>query len=439
VNVTVEHLGPCRKLVRFEVEAKAVDVAFAATAEEYQRAARLPGFRPGKAPREMVLRTYDKEIQEETKKKLIGTTYHEGVKEQKLNVLRLIDLEEIQFGRGKDLQFAATVDLAPEFELPEYRGLVAKRELAVVTPADIERALNVLRAQQNDFKVVARAAKEGDFVIVNYTGTCDGKPITETAPTARGLTEQKNFWIEMKAGSFVPGFFEQLTGAKAGDKLTVNVDFPADFVTPQLAGKKGAFAVEVVEVKERLLPPLDDEFAKKYGAENLERLREGVRSDLQNELNTKQKRGIRNQLVKAMLDKVNFDLPESTVEAETRNIVYEIVNENQRRGVARELIEQEKDGIYNSAQATARDRVKIGFLFHRVSEKEGIRATNEEVNARIVGLAQAYQMPVDKFVKELEKREGMPEIYQQIIHEKVLNFLHENARIEDAPVSAPPA
>src|SRR5207249_1033605 len=120
----------------------------------------------------------------------------------KLHVVGYPDIEEIQFGRGLPLQFAATVEPAPEFELPEYKGLTVKRETAGVTDADIERAINALREQRVTYNDVNRPAQPGDFVVVNYTGSCDGKPITETAPTARGLTEQKNFWMEIKPGSF---------------------------------------------------------------------------------------------------------------------------------------------------------------------------------------------------------------------------------------------
>jgi trigger factor len=439
VNATIEILGPCKRLVRFEVNAEAVAAAFTSVTEEFQRHARLPGFRPGKAPPAMVLKSYEKDIEEEVKRKLIGDTYREGIKQQKLDVLNLLDVEEIQFGRDKGLQFAATVELKPEFELPEYRGLPAKRERATVTDQDVDKAIDALRAQQGTFQKVDREAKQGDFVVVNYQGVCDGKPITETAPTARGLTEQKSFWIEIKPDSFIPGFSEQLVGAKAGDKRSVAVDFPQDFVTPQLAGKKGMFDVEVVEVKERVLPEINDAFAKSYGAEDLVRLREGVRRDLQNEVNLRQKRSIRNQIIGALLSKVNFELPESTVEQETRNVVYEIVNENQKRGVTREIIEKQKDEIYSAANTTAKDRVKIGFLFHRIAEREGIRASEEEVNARIVMLANSYQMAPQKFLKELEKRNGVNEIYQQIIHEKVTNFLQENARLEDVEAPSKPA
>lgn len=436
MNVTVENLAPCKKLVRFEVDAKAVDEAFASVTKDFVKQAKMPGFRPGKAPEAMVAKQYAKDIEEEVKRKLIGDSYRQGMKDQKLNVVGYPDIEEIQFGRGQALQFAATVEINPEFELPDYRAIPAKREPAVVTDEDVEKAIDALRGQAADFKKVDREVKEGDYVVINYTGTSDGKPLTELAPTARGLTEQKGFWVEVKQDSFIPGFAIQLVGAKAGDKRTVNVDFPAEFVTPQLAGKKGVYEVEVVEVKEKALPELNDAFAKTYGAENLDKLREGVRKDLQNEVNSRQKRSIRNQIVKTISDKVSFDMPETTLQVETRNVVYEMVSENQRRGVPKELIEQKKDEIYNAATGIAKERLKISYLFHKISEKEGIRADQNEMNTRITLMAQANQMAPQKFLQELEKRGGVAEVYQQLIHEKVLDFLHENASIEDVPAGS---
>ena len=438
MNVTVENLAPCKKLVRFEVDAKAVDEAFEAVAKDFQRHAALPGFRSGKAPRDMVLKKYEKDIEEKVKQKLISETYRQGLKEQKLSVVGYPDVEEIQFGRGQALQFAATIETAPEFELPEYRGLPAKRELTTVSEVDIDRALAALQNQQAAFEKADRPVAAEDFVIVNYTGTTDGQPITAVAPTARGLTEQKNFWIEVKPDSFIPGFSEQLVGAQAGDKRTVTVTFAVDFVTPQLAGKSGVYDVEVVEVKRRVLPSLNDAFAQTYGADTMDKLRDGVRKDLQNELNFRQKKGIRNQIVKSLLDKVSFDLPEAHVQQETRNVVYDIVAENQKRGATKEAIDGQKEQIYAVANHGAKERVKAAYLFQRIAEKEGIRVLPAEVDGRIVTMARAYEMPPQKFLKELEKRDGLPEIYQQLLHEKVIDFLQENAKIEDvAPAPAP--
>jgi trigger factor len=421
--------------MRVEIEEQKVDEAFQSVTKEFQREAALPGFRPGKAPAEMVVRKYGKDIEKEVKRKLISESYKQAVEEQKLDVLGYPDIEEIQFGRGKPLQFAATIETEPEFELPVYKGIPVKREGRSVTDEDVERALEALRQPQTTFKTVERPVQTGDIVVVNYTGTCEGKPITEIAPTAQGLTERKNFWVDVPSTSFIPGFSEQLLGAKAGEKRAVNVDFPPDFVTPQLAGQKGVYEVEVVEVKEKVLPAVDDAFAKSFGAENLEKLREGVRRDLENELAFKQNKDIRNQLVRSMLERANFELPETALARETRNVVYDIVQENAKRGVSRETIEKQKEQIYSAAAHGARDRVKVAFILQRIAEKEDIKVSQEEIARRIQTLAAMYQMSAEKFAKDLQKRNGLIEIYDQIMNEKVLDFLQQNARIEAEPAA----
>jgi trigger factor len=435
VNITVENLAPCKKLLRVEVDAKAVDEAFDTVTKDFQKQASLPGFRPGKAPRAMVLKKYEPDIKDEVKRKLIGDSYRKALDEKKIAVIGYPDIEEIQFGRGQALQFAATIETSPEFQLPEYKGLPAKREAKSVTAADVDRAIELLAKQHVKFETIARELRLGDVAVVNYTGTCDGKPITDTAPTAKGLTEQKNFWVDAASDSFIPGFADQLIGAKAGDKRTVNVDFPADFVTRQLAGKKGVYEVEVVEVKEKNLPPIDDAFAKKYDAENLPKLREGVQRDLENELKYSQARAVRGQIIRALLTATNFDLPETAVAHETRNVVYDIVRENNQRGVARDLIEKQKDEIYSAAAQSAKERVKLSFLIQRIAEKESIQVSQDEVLKRAQSLAMAYQIPLEKFLKDLQKRNGVVELYDQIAHEKVLAFLEQNAKIEEVPAA----
>ena len=423
--------------MRVEIEAQKVDETFDAVAKDFRREANLPGFRPGKAPREMVLRKYEKDIQDETKRKLISEAYRKALEEQKLDVLGYPEIEEIQFGRGQALQFAATIETAPEFELPEYKGLPVKREARSVTDADIERALNMLREQRVGYKTAERPVQAGDIAVVNYTGTCDGKTITEIAPTAKGLTEQKAFWVEAKPDSFIPGFADQLLGAKAGDKRTVSVDFPADFVTPQLAGKKGVYEVEVTEVKERVLPPLDEELAKAYGAENLEKLQAGVRRDLENELKYKQNKTLRTELLRVLLGRVGFDLPETAVARETRNVVYDLVQENTKRGVPRQVIEQQKEQIYSAATRNAKERVKLQFLLQKIAEKEDIKVSQEEIAKRVHFLAGIYQIAPDKFLKDLQKRNGLIEVYDEIMNEKVIEFLQQNAKIEDVTPITP--
>jgi len=437
VNVTVENLAPCKKLLRVDVDAQAVDAEFDTITRDFMKLARLPGFRPGKAPRHLVAKAFGSQIEDEVKRKLISDAYRKAVTDQKLHVVGQPDVEEIQFGKGQALQFAATLETAPDFELPEYRGLPLKREVRMVTPEDIERALLVLREQRATYLDVARPVQEGDFVVVDYRGTCDGKPLTELTPTAQGLTEKTDFWLHVAKDAFIPGFTDQLVGAQAGEARTVAIDFAADFVTPQLAGRKGVFEVQVKQVKEKSLPEPSDDFARSFNAENVERLREGVRKDLENELDYKLKRALRDQIMRELLGRVSCELPESVVLKVTRNVVYDLVRENQQRGVSREAIDKQKDQIFSFANSSAKERVKAAFVLGRIAEKEGLKADAKEVTQRILVLAEQYQIKPEKMIQQLRERNGIAEIEEQIVTAKVLEFLEQNAKIEDVLPGAP--
>jgi trigger factor len=384
----------------------------------------------------MVAKRFESEIQGETKHKLIGEAFRKAIEEHKFTVVGHPDVEEIQFERGKPLQFAVTMEIAPQFELPSYKGLPATREAAIVTPSDIERALLLLAERHTQYTTVARELRTGDVAVINYTGTCEGKPLTDISPTARGLTEKKSFWVTVDDTSFIPGFGTQLVGMKAADKRTITVDFPPEFVVPQLTGKKGVYEVELVEVKQKEKPVVDEAFAKNYGAESLEKLREGVRQDLQNEINLKQSRSIRNQVAQALLDQVHIPLPESMVEEETRGIVYSIVNDNTQRGLSKEAIDAQKDQIYATANGIAKQRVKATFVFQRVAEKEGVRVDQMEVARRIGEMALQYKVPFDKFYKDMEKAGRISDVASEILSQKVVDLLVQFARVQD--VAAPP-
>ena len=437
MNVTVENLAPCKKLVRVEVDATVVDAAYNEVTREFQKSAQLPGFRPGKAPREQVVKTYSAKIDEEVKRKLISTHYPKAVEQEKLRAATYPDIEEIQFGRGMPLQFAATLEIEPEFELPVYKALPLRLEKSAVTDADVTRAITALREQRVKYNDIDRPLQTGDIAVVNYHGTSEGRPITEISPTARGLTEQKNFWVRIEATSFIPGFSEQLIGAKTGDKRTVNVTFPPDFVVPVLSGKPGVYEVEIVGLKEKILPAADEEFAESFGADSMEKLLAGVQADLVTELKFKESRSLREQIVRELLARVTCELPETLVLAETRNVVHGIVQENHKRGVPQATIEAQKEQIFSIANTSAKDRVKLNLILTRIAEQENIKVGEPELMQRIYQLSEEYQMPMDKFIDELKKRNGVSEVREQVLSSKVLDFLQLNAKIDEIMVGVP--
>jgi trigger factor len=442
VNVSVENLGPCKKLLRVEVPVEKVNATFDAVTAEFQKAAQLPGFRPGKAPKHLITRSYEPRIVEETRKKLIEESFRAAAQQEKLNIVVTLDVEDQQFGRNQALQFTATVEVAPDFALPNYKGIAAKRELTVATEADVDRALGILREQHAQYNDVDRPVQDGDVAVVNYTGTTDGKPLTDIAPTALGLTKKENFWVLIKTGSFLPGFTEPLIGAVKGDKRTVTVTLAEDFVHKELSGKTVVYEVEVLGVKEKLLPVVDDAFAKQFGAADIATLLQGIRTDLQRELDFRQKRSVRDQIIKALSAQVEIELPESLVSNETRNLVYNVVNENQQRGVAKELIEQKRDEIFTNAQVNARERVKTAFILNRIAAEEKLRVEDRDITQRVLQLAQQNNLTPEKMVKAIQERNAVNEIRQDILTGKVLDFLEINAAVEDVaslPAAAPAA
>lgn len=431
MNIAIENLGPCKQLIRVDVPEDKVKEAMDSTTKEFTKYANLPGFRAGKAPKHMVLKSYGDRIEQEVRRELVNEGYKKAIKDNDMHIVGNPDVEEIQFGNGLPFQFAITVETAPDFEIPEYKGIKIKKEMRSVTEEDVDHAMGVLQDRQSKFENVEREIAENDYAVIDYTGQCEGKPITEIAPKATSLEKKENFWLHVHDGHFIKGFPEQLVGLKAGDKKEISVTIPEDFVIKELAGKEATFSVEVKEVKVKQLPEIDDEFAKQFGAEDVESLREGVENDLENELKTSQKRSARDQLVQYLLNSVHCELPESIVDQETKNVVYDLVRENQQRGVAKETIDEKKDEIYTAASRSAKDRVKVAFIIGRIAAKENVKVSNEEINQRIVYMAHSYNMPPEKLAKRLKDRGGIAEIQEQILTSKVLDLLELQAEVED--------
>ena len=432
MNVTVEQLGPCKKLIRIEIDVQAVDRAFTEVTSSFQKQASLPGFRPGKVPSALIAKNFASRIEEEAKRKLISDSYNAALKEHKIKPVSYPDVEEIQFGRGQAMQFAITLEFFPEFEPPPYCGIQVTRENGQVTEKDMERALGVLQTQSAKFQDVDRPLQAGDFAVVNYKGTIESKPIAEFSPSLKGLSERENFWMHLDPeNKFIPGLADQLIGAQQGSSVRAAVKFPEDFAAKAVAGKDAEYVIDVLHVKERILPIINDEFSKTLGAKNLDHLCEEVRKDLEKELKFKQKRNVRDQIVKFLVSNVQFELPESVVSNETRSVVYDIVRENQSRGVEKEAIDQNKDAIYSAASASAKDRVKVGFILGKIAELEKISANQQEVVNRIYAMSQSNQIPFQKFLKQLQEREAIPQIAEQIATEKVMDFLELHAKVTD--------
>ena len=421
MEVTITDLSPCKKQLRIEIDAEAVNAKFDSVAKDFRRHAHLPGFRPGKAPLANVMRSYGDKIGEEAKRTLMSDSYAKALKENGLRPVIMPEVEELQFGHGKPFQYLATLEVTPAFELPEYNGLEVEKERRTVTGADIDKALDTLCEQRVSYTDVDRPAGEDDFIVGNFTGTIDDKPITDLVKVARGLTEQKNYWLNAKHNPLIPGIVEALIGSGKDDKKTVTVTIPNDFIYEELVGKEARYEIEIVQVKEKSLPELDDKFAKGFGAESMDKLREGVENDLKNELEYSQKKSVRNQCVDKLLDAVNCALPETIVNEATRAAVHNIVQQNHQRGVGKEVIDENKDQIYANAKADAQVRVKANYILSKIAEKEGIKVTDQELSRQVAAMATQQKVKPQKLAQQLKDNGTIYQVQEEIMNAKVID------------------
>ena len=431
MEVTITDLSPCKKQLRIEIDAETVNAKFDAVAKDFRRHAHLPGFRPGKAPLANVMRSYGDKIGEEAKRTLMSDSYAKALKENELRPVIMPEVEELQFGHGKPFQYLATLEVTPAFEMPEYIGIEVEKERHSVNDADIAKALDTLREQRVSYADMDRPVVEDDFIVVNFTGTIDDKPITDLIKVARGLTEQKNFWLHKTQNPLIPGTVEALIGSSKGDKKTVTVTIPDDFVYEEIVGKEAKYEIEVVQVKEKSLPELDDKFAKGFGAESMDKLREGVENDLKNELEYSKKKSIRNQCVDKLLGAVNCDLPETIVNEATRAAVHNIVQQNHQRGVGKEIIEENKDKIYANAKTDAEVRVKANYILSKIAEKEGIKVTDQELSRQVAALAAQQKVKPQKLAQQLKDNGTIYQVQEEIMNAKVIDLLEEKAKVTE--------
>src|SRR5437773_2641026 len=265
MKVEVEKQPGFISKLQIELPPEEVTKEWDAIAISFARFAKIPGYRPGKAPRTVIDKRFRKEIQEELTKKLVSKSYHDAVEQQQLRVASLTNIEDVQFGEDKSMSFRATVVTAPDFELPDYKNIPVQAPDTKVSDVEVDEALERLRDQSADFvDVPGRGLQMGDFAVLDFEGSVDTKPISEVAPAAsKNLHGGKKFWLHLAPDNFLPKFCEQIIGMKPGDTKSIAIEFPADFLSKELAGKRAEYRVNLGEIKERVLPPLNDEFAAK--------------------------------------------------------------------------------------------------------------------------------------------------------------------------------
>lgn len=428
MNVFVEDITACRKRLKIEVPADRVAAERSEITKQFQKWAKVEGFRPGKAPLPLVEKRYGKEIDDELKRSLVPKVYREAVREKKLRVVSVEGMEDLHFAPGISMSFSALVDLEPDFVLPSYKGIKVPKADLTVAAEEVEGVLEAMRNQKATYRAVeGRPLALGDFAVVSYEAKVDGVPLKERFPDAGQLAENKSTWLLLRDEAFLPGVAAALVGAGPGEARQVEVEFPADFGQESLRGIKATYHFRIEGVQEKILPELTDELAKELGADSVADLRQRVERNVRREKEARAHSQRVAAIARELAAQVSFPLPESSVNEETERAVYDIVQENQMRGVPDELLEEKKSEIFQAAEMSAKDKVKIRLILARIGEAEKIGVSEQEMSEEIMRLAARSDLTPKKLVERLRENGALDLVAEDIRNRKVMNFLLEHA------------
>jgi trigger factor len=434
MNIVVEKQPKCVATLRVEIPAEKVSGERERIVAGYASQAKIPGFRPGKAPRKVIEKRYEKEIGEELRDRLMQEGCDEALRKESLKVLDFGVPESSEFQADGSFAFQTKILLAPDFQLPEYKGITVKVPSASVPDAEVDKQLEGLRERFADFNTVeGRAVQDKDFAVIDFTSSVEGKPLEEFLGKPAGyLGGREGFWVRIDEDSFLPGFAGQLVGLNAGEAKDVTVTIPDDFPLSDLRGKEVTFAVTLKEIKEAVLPELDNEFAAKLApGKTLDEIKSLIRGNMEAE----RQRGIDDQKVQQIIEhfnsKVEFEIPEGILAAETQNQAAAIAQQNFRAGVSQEEVEAKHEEILATAGEQAQSNIKTNFILQEIAHAEKLVVTDQELVQHLVSLAQARKVQPKKFIKDIQRSGRLSGIRNSMLVGKAIDFVVEHANVEE--------
>ena len=395
-----------KNMAKLTIEASAEDFE-AAIQKAYNKnkgKINIPGFRKGKAPRQVIERMYGKEVfYEDAANELIPDAYAKAVDECTEEIVSQPKIDVVQLEAGKPFIFTATVALKPEVTLGKYKGVKVSKQNREVTEADIDAELNRQREENSrTITVENRPVQAGDTAVIDFEGFVDG--------VAFDGGKGENYSLEIGSHSFIDTFEDQLIGKNTGDEVEVNVTFPEDYQASELAGKPALFKVKINEIKEKELPELDDEFAAEVSEyDTLEEYKEDIKRELTQKKEKAAKDAIESEVIEAIVADSKMDIPDAMVATQQRQIVDDFAQRMQMQGISMEQYFQFTGANYQMLIDQAKDqalkRIQSRLVLEAVVAAEGMTATEEEYEAEIKRMADAYQMEVDKIKEIIGKSE----------------------------------
>ena len=430
MSLQVEKLEKNMAKLTIEVSAEELEKALESAYQKNKNKMSIPGFRKGKVPRKMIEQMYGAAVfYEDAANEIIPDAYEKALAECSEEVVSSPTIDVVQIEKGKPFIFTAEVALKPEVTLGKYKGV--KVEKTEVTVTEEEIAAQIEKERENSARTITvtdRAVKDGDITTLDFEGFVDGVPFEGGKGGDYPLT--------IGSGSFIPGFEEQLIGAEIGKETEVNVTFPADYHSADLAGKEAVFKCTVKEIKKKELPELDDEFASEVSTfDTLAEYKEDVKKTLEQQKADAAKSAKEEAVIGAVIEDAKMEIPDAMVETEQRQMVDEFAQRMQMQGLTMEQYMQftgtNPQMLLEQAKPQALKRIQSRLVLEAVAKEENLAADDAEYEAEIKDMAEKYQMEPDKIQEMLGER-GSRQVREDLAIRKAVDFLVEHAKEEKA-------
>ncbi len=416
--------------VKLEVEVAAPDVdeALEKAYRKVVKKVNLPGFRKGKVPRKVLESHFGPEIlHEEALEELVPPAYEKALEEAGIDPIKQPEFELVQVEEGKPLLFNALVEVLPEVDLGEYRGLEAEQEEVEVDDLQVDHHIYMLREQ--NARLVPRedeGAREGDLVTIDFKGFVDG------APFEGGEAEDHS--LELGSRSFVPGFEEQLVGVKPGEEKEIAVNFPEDYRNEELAGKEATFQVKMKQIKEKQLPELNDDFVKEISEfETLEEMKADLKQKMLKNAEEQSKTKLEESLIEKITEASEVKLPEVLVERQIDRMMGDMESYLRQQGLGLdqflELSGKTKEELREQNRTEAEKRTKANLVLDAIAKKEGFTVDDSELDSKIAEIAETYNDQPERVKDILDKQGRLPSIREEMRIRKAVDLIVESASI----------
>jgi trigger factor len=430
MKIDVDIVSPTERKIRVELPGDAVDKEFVRAYETLGQRAKIKGFRPGKAPRSVLEGFYGDEVKGQVLSRLVEQSLGEVFKERGLKVISEPAVEADALEEGRAFAFSVTVEVKPEVEAKNYLGLELKKAKLSVDEEQVEHALGRLQDAHAQLAPVEDrdTVERGDFVMLDFAGSVDGKPIPG------GKSE--NYSLEIGSGSALPAFEAALIGLKKDSGHTISVPYPAEYFNAELAGKVAIFSVTVREIKKKVLPSLDDEFAKDRGdSATLEELKQKIRVQLEAELREFQKEELKEQLMDRLVEAHSFDVPHSMIERQVRYLM-ERHQRAQRSTAAPDASSLEE--LRKELQPHAERQVKATLLLEKIADIEKVEVPDAELQKRIEDAARAAADRAPAVRKYYGRNDARENLRSQMVMDRTIDLLLDRAKTKEVepPVDA---